>query len=649
MISHDNLVSNAKSLVDIWGFTPDDVLVHALPIYHVHGLFVALHCALLSGASTRFLQRFEIAGVLRALQGATAFMGVPTYYTRLLAAHEFPRPGMTLRLWISGSAPLLPETFAAFEQRVGSAILERYGMTEAGMITSNPLHGARLAGTVGKPLPGVSARARRDDGEIASAGEPGVLEIRGPNVFGGYWRNEEKTRASFTPTATSSPATWSRSRATGIVSIVGRQNDLIISGGLNVYPKEIEEQIDALAGVGESAVIGVPHPDFGEGVVAVVDRSAKTLNEADILLPLRERLAAFKVPKRIDLRRCVAAQRDGQGAEETAEGNLPQPVRGAAVTVRAFIFGWLVATAASSYADYRHIELPNGDVYDGEVEHDLRNGQGTYTWADGNRYVGQYVDDRMQGTGTYYWPDGRTYEGTFEKDLRQGNGLLRWPNGDRYEGEFLEDHITGRGVFVWANSDRYEGDFVGGERTGQGIYTWHNGERYEGRFEGDQLQGPGKFFWPDGRKYEGNFVAGKKSGTGTFEWPNGNRYVGAFANDAREGLGTFYWRDGTVYEGTFDHNKMQGFGVKRTVDGQAEFQQWRDGALVLSQPLVAVKSCRISIDGRDWMFQANTCINGLAHGRGPAASLDGTLYIPAAHIVLGHLVEGEVRPLRSNG
>jgi len=299
MISHDNLVSNAKSLVDIWGFTPDDVLVHALPIYHVHGLFVALHCALLSGASTRFLQRFETGSVLHALQGATAFMGVPTYYTRLLAAPDFPRPGMTLRLWISGSAPLLPETFAAFEQRVGSAILERYGMTEAGMITSNPLHGVRLAGTVGTPLPGVSTRVRRDEGEIASAGEPGVLEISGPNVFGGYWRNEEKTRASFTPDGyfiTGDVVTMSTA---GIVSIVGRQNDLIISGGLNVYPKEIEEQIDGLAGVGESAVIGIPHPDFGEGVVAVVDRSAKTLNEADILLPLRERLAAFKVPKRI--------------------------------------------------------------------------------------------------------------------------------------------------------------------------------------------------------------------------------------------------------------------------------------------------------------------------------------------------------------
>ena len=158
--------------------------------------------------------------------------------------------------------------------------------------------------------------------------------------------------------------------------------------------------------------------------------------------------------------------------------------------------------------------------------------------------------------------------------------------------------------------DRYEGDFIGGERTGQGTYTWHNGERYEGTFEGDQLQGTGKFFWPDGRHYEGTFVAGKKSGTGTFEWPNGNRYVGPFANDAREGLGVFYWRDGTVYEGTFARNKMDGFGVKRTPDGQAEFQQWREGSLVLTQPLVAVKNCRITIDGREWMFQATTCKPG---------------------------------------
>ena len=299
MISHRNLCSNALTLVDLWGFTQDDILVHALPIYHVHGLFVALHCALLAGATTRFLPRFEPEAVLRALAGATVFMGVPTYYTRLLALPDFPRPQISLRVWISGSAPLLPETFAAFAQRTGQTILERYGMTEAGMIASNPLHGSRLPGTVGAPLPGVHARVRRDDGALALSGEPGVLEITGPNVFGGYWRNEEKTRASFTDDGyfiTGDIVTMSDA---GVVSIVGRQNDLIISGGLNVYPKEIEEEIDALAGVTESAVIGVPHPDFGEGVVAVVDRDEDLLSEADIIRGLRARLAGFKVPKRV--------------------------------------------------------------------------------------------------------------------------------------------------------------------------------------------------------------------------------------------------------------------------------------------------------------------------------------------------------------
>jgi malonyl-CoA/methylmalonyl-CoA synthetase len=299
MISHRNLASNATTLIDIWGFTSGDVLVHALPIYHVHGLFVALHCALLSGATTRFLPRFEIGAVLKALAGASVFMGVPTYYTRLLGAADFPQPDISLRLWISGSAPLLPETFAAFEQRTGVAILERYGMTEAGMITSNPLRGPRLAGTVGKPLPGVAARVRREDGSLAPTGEPGILEISGPNVFGGYWRNEEKTKAAFTHDGYFVTGDVVTMDSAGVVSIVGRQNDLIISGGLNVYPKEIEEQIDALHGVTESAVIGVPHPDFGEGVVAVVDRASDVLEEADIIGPLRERLAGFKVPKRV--------------------------------------------------------------------------------------------------------------------------------------------------------------------------------------------------------------------------------------------------------------------------------------------------------------------------------------------------------------
>jgi len=299
MISHQNLVSNATTLVDIWRFTHDDIVVHALPIYHVHGLFVALHCALLAGATTRFLPRFEVGSVLQALKGASVFMGVPTYYTRLLAVAEFPGPDIALRLWISGSAPLLPETFASFERRTGVAILERYGMTEAGMITSNPLVGPRLAGTVGNPLAGVAARVRRDDGSLAAADEPGVLEISGPNVFRGYWRNDEKTRAAFTDDGYFITGDIVTMTAAGVVAIVGRQNDLIISGGLNVYPKEIEEEIDALDGVTESAVIGVPHPDFGEGVVAVVDCAAESLSETDILQPLRARLASFKVPKRV--------------------------------------------------------------------------------------------------------------------------------------------------------------------------------------------------------------------------------------------------------------------------------------------------------------------------------------------------------------
>jgi malonyl-CoA/methylmalonyl-CoA synthetase len=299
MISHRNLASNATTLVDIWGFTHDDILVHALPIYHVHGLFVALHCALLAGATTRFLERFEVGSVLSALKGASVFMGVPTYYTRLLAATEFPGSDIALRLWISGSAPLLPETFGSFKRRTGVAILERYGMTEAGMITSNPLFGPRLAGTVGLPLPGVAARVRREDGSLAATDQPGVLEISGPNVFLGYWRNDEKTRAAITDDGYFITGDVVTMTGAGIVAIVGRQNDLIISGGLNVYPKEIEEEIDALNGVTESAVIGVPHPDFGEGVVAVVDCASDSLNEADILQPLRARLASFKVPKRV--------------------------------------------------------------------------------------------------------------------------------------------------------------------------------------------------------------------------------------------------------------------------------------------------------------------------------------------------------------
>ena len=298
MLTHRNLLSNARALVELWGFTPADVLLHALPIYHVHGLFVALHCALLAGATTRFLPRFDVDAVLRELPGATVFMGVPTYYTRLLAAADFPGDGVALRLWISGSAPLLPETFDAFQSRTGAAILERYGMTEAGMITSNPLDGTRRAGTVGRPLPDVRARVRASDGTLAKAGDPGVLEIQGDSVFSGYWRNDEKTRAAFTADGYFVTGDVVTMDADGVVSIVGRHSDLIISGGLNVYPKEIETEIDVLPGVAESAVVGVPHPDFGEAVIAVV-AGRRSLEEADLIGRLRARLAVFKVPKRV--------------------------------------------------------------------------------------------------------------------------------------------------------------------------------------------------------------------------------------------------------------------------------------------------------------------------------------------------------------
>jgi len=298
VLTHHNLESNARTLVSAWGFTRADVLVHALPVYHVHGLFVALHCALLSGARTVFLPRFDTTSVVHALSSATVFMGVPTYYTRLLNADGFPPRENRVRLYVSGSAPLRPETFAAFEARTGQRILERYGMSEAGMITSNPLHGERRAGAVGRPLSGIDVRVRGADGELAGADRPGVLEIRGPNVFAGYWRNPDKTAESFTADGWFVTGDVATIGPDGVVTIVGREKDLIISGGLNVYPKEIEDEIDALEGVRESAVIGVPHPDFGEAVVAVIDAAGATLDEGVCVNALRTRLAGFKVPKR---------------------------------------------------------------------------------------------------------------------------------------------------------------------------------------------------------------------------------------------------------------------------------------------------------------------------------------------------------------
>ena len=305
MLTHRNLASNGLALVEIWGFTRGDVLLHALPIYHVHGLFVAIHCALLSGSRMLWLPKFDAAEVTALLPRATVMMGVPTFYARLLAEPAFDRERCrSIRLFVSGSAPLLAETFEAFRERTGHAILERYGMTEAGMITSNPLDGARVGGTVGKPLPSVDLRIMGEGGRPCGPETIGSVEIRGPNVFAGYWRMPEKTREEFSADGwfrTGDVGEWvGDGPARGYLRLVGRAKDLIITGGLNVYPKEIEEHIDEMDGVEESAVIGVPDPDFGEAVAAVVvGKPGHTLTEASVIAALKGEIASFKVPKRV--------------------------------------------------------------------------------------------------------------------------------------------------------------------------------------------------------------------------------------------------------------------------------------------------------------------------------------------------------------
>ncbi|CAN7282846.1 AMP-binding protein [Phenylobacterium sp. LjRoot219] len=290
MLSHGNLAANALALYDAWGFSPDDVLLHALPIFHVHGLFVALHCALLGGCPMVWLPKFADAEVLAGLARATVMMGVPTFYTRLLANPEFTRErAAPVRVFISGSAPLLESTFAEFEARTGQRILERYGMSEAAIIASNPLDGGRVPGSVGFPLPGVELR-------IGGGEETGVIEIRGPSVFSGYWRMPEKTAEEFTADRFFLTGDVGRQDPDGRVWISGRAKDLIISGGYNVYPKEVELVLDEVPGVVESAVIGLPHPDFGEGVAAVVIGQG---DEAALIAAARAQLAAYKAPKRI--------------------------------------------------------------------------------------------------------------------------------------------------------------------------------------------------------------------------------------------------------------------------------------------------------------------------------------------------------------
>jgi malonyl-CoA/methylmalonyl-CoA synthetase len=301
MLTHCNLLSNARVLKDYWGWTEGDVLIHALPIFHVHGLFVAIHGALLNGSKMLWLSKFDPKTVLQKLPEATVFMGVPTLYVRLLQ-----EPGLTrevcrnMRLFIAGSAPLLIETFKAWQERTGHTILERYGMSETTMLTSNPYKdGERRGGTVGFPLPGVKLRVVDDRGHACAVGAIGNIEVKGPNVFKGYWRMPEKTADEFTTDVYFKTGDVGKIDAQGYVTIVGRSKDLIISGGYNVYPAEIEAAINEMPGVAESAVVGVPHPDFGEvGVAVVIARPGKAVQADAIVAALKAQLANFKVPKR---------------------------------------------------------------------------------------------------------------------------------------------------------------------------------------------------------------------------------------------------------------------------------------------------------------------------------------------------------------
>ncbi len=302
MLSRGNLASNAKTLVEVWGFGPGDVILHALPIFHTHGLFVATNTAILSRAAMVLLPEFSVDQVLAALPQATVMMGVPTHYTRLLADARLTQAACAhMRLFISGSAPLSAVTHAEWQARTGHAILERYGMTETNMLTSNPLTGERRAGTVGMALPGVSVRVVDPaTGLPVPDGQVGGVEVAGPNVFSAYWRAPEKTASEFRADGYFITGDMGRFDEDGYLHIVGRSKDLVITGGLNVYPAEVEAVLDDIPGVAASAVIGVPHPDFGEAVVAVVTARAGLTVDGDALrASLRDRLANYKVPKAV--------------------------------------------------------------------------------------------------------------------------------------------------------------------------------------------------------------------------------------------------------------------------------------------------------------------------------------------------------------
>jgi len=303
MLTHGNMLSNAQVLKEYWGWTPGDVLIHALPIFHVHGLFVAIHGALLNGSKMIWLGKFDPRLVIAKMPEATVFMGVPTLYVRMLAEPSLTREQAShMRLFISGSAPLLIETFKDWQERTGHTILERYGMSETIMLTSNPYdpkQGERRGGTVGVPLPGVGVRVRDDAGQDVPTGEIGGIQVQGPNVFKGYWRMPEKTRDEFTDDGWFRTGDVGRIDEHGYVTIVGRSKDLIISGGYNVYPAEVEGYINELPGVAESALVGVPHPDFGEvGVAVVIAKPGAELDGEQIVGKLKSQLANFKIPKR---------------------------------------------------------------------------------------------------------------------------------------------------------------------------------------------------------------------------------------------------------------------------------------------------------------------------------------------------------------
>jgi malonyl-CoA/methylmalonyl-CoA synthetase len=300
MLTHGNMLSNALVLKDYWGWKKGDVLIHALPIFHVHGLFVAIHGALINGSKMIWLAKFDPKLVVQKLPEATVFMGVPTLYVRLLAEAGLTREACrNMRLFVAGSAPLLIETFNEWKERTGHTILERYGMSETVMLTSNPYQGAeRRGGTVGFALPGVSLRVQADDGKPLPAGEIGGIQVKGPNVFKGYWRMPEKTKEEFTADGYFKTGDVGKIDERGYIVIVGRSKDLIISGGYNVYPAEIEGYINDMPGVAESALVGVPHPDFGEvGVAVVIAKPGVSLEAGQIVGELKSRLANFKIPK----------------------------------------------------------------------------------------------------------------------------------------------------------------------------------------------------------------------------------------------------------------------------------------------------------------------------------------------------------------